>query len=68
MTDIHEEKEFITFYEAIEVINGIGVPIGKTALYQMIRGGGDLPVKFAFGRYIFDRKKLIEWVKNVLKN
>lgn len=63
-----KEKQFITFEEALELHRSMGVPIGKSTLYQMIREEKGLPVKKAYGRYLFDRERLIEFIKNILEN
>lgn len=63
-----EEPEFIGFEEALKVFASLGVPIGKTTLYATIKGADDLPCKMAFGRYFFDREKLILWIKKTLEN
>lgn len=63
-----EEPTFIGFEEALKVFATLGVPIGKSTLYSIIKEEPELPVKMAFGRYFFDREKLILWIKKILAN
>lgn len=63
-----EEPTFIGFDSALQVFHSLGVPIGKTTLYNIIKDEPELPCKMAFGRYFFDREKLILWIKKTLEN
>lgn len=63
-----KEKQFITFEEALELHRSMGVPIGKSTLYQIIRDTKNLPVKKAYGRYLFDKEKLIAFIQKTLEN
>lgn len=67
----NEKKEapaFIGFEAALELFASMGAPIGRTTLYTTIREADDLPCKLMFGRYLFDREKLIVWIKKTLAN
>lgn len=59
---------FIDFEEALEVFHSLGVPIGRTTLYSTIKHADDLPCKYMFGRYVFDRERLVAWIKKTLEN
>ncbi len=66
------EKKFITFDEALELFNSLGVPIGRTSLYRAVKESQrkkyPIPAKKINGRYLFDKEDLTKFIKEALAN